>query len=258
MLKTYAKADPPPNRVKPVPITVLRRIMMVAHATTDPALLAIADMICIAFFFLLRPGEYAHSPSDSTPFTFESVQLFRGGHRLDLPHATDAQILTSTFASLTFDNQKNGVRGEVIGLSPSGDRLLCPNRAIARRILHLRQHNAPPATPLHAYYLPRGRLGSVKPPDITSTLRLAIRFLGPALGFLPEDVTARCLRAAGANALLCAGVDTDVIRLLGRWRSDEMLRYLHTQAIPVMRDFARKMLAGGNFTLIPNQTVPCF
>ena len=138
---------------------------MVAHATTDPALLAIANMICIAFFFLLRPGEYAHSPSDSTPFTFESVQLFLGGHRLDLPHATDAQLLTSTFASLTFDNQKNGVRGEVIGLSPSGDRLLCPNRAIARRILHLRQHHAPPATP------PRGRLGSVKPPDITSTLQ---------------------------------------------------------------------------------------
>jgi hypothetical protein len=37
-----------------------------------------------------------------------------------------------------------------------------------------------------------------------------------------------------------------------------MLRYLHTQAVPVMRDFARKMLAGGNFTLIPNQTVPTF
>jgi hypothetical protein len=232
--------------------------MMVAHATTDPALLAIADMICIAFFFLLRPGEYAHSPSDSAPFTLQSVQLFRGGHRLDLSHATEAQIITSTFASLTFDNQKNGVRGEVIGLSPSGDRLLCPNRAIARRVLHLHHHHAPMDTPLHAYYLPRGQQGSVTPTDITSNLRLAVRFLGPALGFLPEDVTARCLRAAGANALLCAGVDTDVIRLLGRWRSDEMLRYLHTQAVPVMRDFARKMLAGGNFTLIPNQTVPTF
>jgi hypothetical protein len=183
----------------------------------------------------------------------ESVQLFRGGHRLDLANAMVAQILTSTFASLTFDNQKNGVRGEVIGLSPSGDCLLCPNRAIARQVLHLRQHNAPPATPLHSYYLPRGRQCVVKPPDITSTLCLAIRFLGPALGFLPEDVTAHCHRAAGANALLCAGVDTDVIRL-----SDKMLCYLHTQAIPVMHDFARKMLAGGNFTLIPYQTAPTF
>ena len=88
-IKTYTQANPPPNQVKPVPISVLCRIMMVAHATTDPALLlATADMICIAFFFLLRPGEYAHSPSDSTPFMLESVQLFRGGHHLDLPNAT--------------------------------------------------------------------------------------------------------------------------------------------------------------------------
>ena len=88
-------------------------------------------------------------------------------------------------------------------------------------------------------------------------MRDAVTFLSPAaLGFLPSDVSARCLRAAGANALLCAKVDTDVIRLLGRWRSDEMLRYLHLQAAPVMKNFARAMISGGEFTLIPNQLVP--
>jgi hypothetical protein len=59
-------------------------------------------------------------------------------------------------------------------------------------------------------------------------------------------------------ALLCAQVDSDILRLLGRWRSDEMLRYLHIQAEPVMRDFSRRMLIGGAFTLLPNQTVPLF
>jgi hypothetical protein len=57
-------------------------------------------------------------------------------------------------------------------------------------------------------------------------------------------------------ALLCAQVDSNVIRLLGRWHSDEMLRYLHVQAEPVMRDFSRRMLLGGSFTLLPNQAVP--
>jgi hypothetical protein len=33
-------------------------------------------------------------------------------------------------------------------------------------------------------------------------------------------------------ALLNGGVDTDIIRLIGRWRSDKMLRYLHVQAEP--------------------------
>ena len=257
MLKAYSKQDSPPNRVKPVPIPVIRRIIAVAIASNDNMNMAIADMICIAFFFLLRPGEYAVSTSESTPFEFKDVQLFRGQLRLSLDTATPAEILSSTFASLTFDKQKNAVRGEVVGHAPSGAPDLCPVQAIGRRILHLREHNAPPYTPLSHAYTAEG-IKQIKPADITSAIRLAVTYLGPSLGFLPSDVSARCLRAAGANALLCGGVDTDVIRLLGRWRSDEMLRYLHTQAGPVLRDFSKKMLAGGSFTLIPNQQVPTF
>ena len=212
-------------------------------------------MICLAFFFLLRPGEYTISAGDSSPFQFEDVQLFRGSSRLNLTTAPEADILTATFASLTFKNQKNGVRGEVIGQACSGNLLLCPVRAIARRILHLRSNRAGPLTPLATVYYD-GSSRPIKPALITDAIRLAVTFLGPSLGFLPTDVTARCLRAAGANALLCAGIDTDVIRLLGRWRSDEMLRYLHAQAGPVLKDFSKKMLSGGSFTLIPNQLVP--
>ena len=57
-------------------------------------------------------------------------------------------------------------------------------------------------------------------------------------------------------ALLCANVDSDRIRLIGRWRSDEMLRYLHVQAEPVMRYLSPAMLTGGRFSLLPNNAVP--
>ena len=57
-------------------------------------------------------------------------------------------------------------------------------------------------------------------------------------------------------ALLCAQVDANVIQLIGRWRSDEMLRYLHVQTEPVMRDFSSRMLQHGSFTLHPNADVP--
>jgi len=57
-------------------------------------------------------------------------------------------------------------------------------------------------------------------------------------------------------ALLYAQDDSNIIRLLGRWRSDEMLWYLHLQAEPVMRNFSRRMLAHGAFVLLPNQAVP--
>ena len=66
----------------------------------------------------------------------------------------------------------------------------------------------------------------------------------------PNEVSARSLRSAGAMALLCAHVDSDTIRLLGRWRSDEMLRYLHVQAQPIMHQFSQRMLHAGSYTML--------
>ena len=79
--------------------------------------------------------------------------------------------------------------------------------------------------------------------------------IGLDLGFLPHEVSARSLRAGGATALLVGKVDPDIIQLIGRWRSDEMLRYLHLSAEPVMKDFARKMLQA-EYNLAPSQLVP--
>ena len=56
-------------------------------------------------------------------------------------------------------------------------------------------------------------------------------------------------------ALLVAKVDTNVIRLLGRWRSDEMFRYLHLSSEPIMKSFARKMLRA-DYTMAATQLVP--
>jgi hypothetical protein len=55
MLSCYSREDPPPNRVKPIPVPILRHIMAQADLAADPVNQAIADMICLAFFFLLRP-----------------------------------------------------------------------------------------------------------------------------------------------------------------------------------------------------------
>lgn len=47
-------------------------------------------------------------------------------------------------------------------------------------------------------------------------------------------------------ALLCLGVDTNISKLISRWRSDEMLRYWHVQTRPVMKGFARRILMMGD------------
>jgi hypothetical protein len=65
-------------------------------------------------------------------------------------------------------------------------------------------------------------------------------------------VSARSLRPGGATTLLCAGVNPDAIQLLGRWKSDFMLRYLRVAAQTNTGFFAARMLAAGAFTFAPN------
>ena len=145
MIAAWKREDPPANRVKPIPIAVIRRTAYLAqHLPADAELLrATADMIIIAFFFLLRPGEYTDSPSETTPFTLGDVQLAIGNRRLPLDTATDAELGQARTASLTFTTQKNGVENEVIRHFLSGDPYICAVKAITRRVCHLRSHNAP-------------------------------------------------------------------------------------------------------------------
>jgi len=170
-------------------------------------------MIIVAFFFLLRPGKYTNSASEMTPFSLNDVQLFVGVRRMNILTSTDAKLHTATFASLTFTDQKNGVRGKVIGLSLSGDPFLCCVKACARRVVHLGAHNAPATTPLATAYINQTP-HKIQPKQITKALKDCVTFLGADLGFLATDVTARCLRASGANALLLAKVNTGIIRLI--------------------------------------------
>ena len=256
--KAWGKEDPPPHRVKPIPLSVIRKIAESAHNGPSERRQAIADMIVIAFFFLLRPGEYTYGGrgrSRSQPFRLKDVQFFQGTRRIDLTTCSELELQLASFSTLEFDDQKNSVRGEVIGLGQSGDLLICPVKALLRRVLYLRRHGADPDTPLATLFQDTAR--GVSAQMITKEIREAVRVLGPEnLGFNPSDVTARCLHAAGANALLLSGVDGDIIRLIGRWRSDEMLRYLHVQAAPLMAHYSARMLLSSNYRMIPNQEVP--
>ena len=190
--KEKKKKDPPPNCVKPIPIQVIRTIQFVAGNSANLALQRTADMIVLAFFFLLRPGEYTASPSDTQPFDLRSVQLFLGGRCLDLVTSSDAQLRCATFASLTFDMQKNGVRGEVIGLGLSGDPVLCPVLTLFRIIILLCLANASPLTPLLSVFL-NGLWKPITPNMISTAIKQAVTLAGPSQGYLASDVSACCL-----------------------------------------------------------------
>ena len=164
--------------------------------------------------------------------------------------ASAATCAATKFVSLLFTTQKNGVKGESIRHGVTVHPHACAVAAIRRSVSHLRQHGATPDTHLTAvcngttWY-------TVRSNDITAALRAATTLMGPQVGFTPEDVIARSMRASGAMALLMASVDTHTIRLVGRCRSDFMLRYLHTTAHTFTEGLATRMVQHEDYALIP-------
>ena len=86
---------------------------------------------------------------------------------------------------------------------------------------------------------------------MTAALCAATTIIVPQVGFTPDNGSARSMRAGGAMALLMARVDTDKIRLVGRWRSNAILRYLHRTAQTVTEGLTAYMVQHGDYALIP-------
>lgn len=256
LFQSWKKDDAPPVRVKPLPLSVVARVW--AHAQLEScrmAAQAAADCLVLGFYFLLRPGEYLGAPKHPTGgplFRLRDVQLWIGSRSLDTLTCPLSELLAATFVCLTFREQKNGVRNETIGHGRSGHPHLCPVLSVAARVATLRQSAATADTPLNAF---RESASSpfryVAATDLTRRIRAAL-LLHPDPAYTVADVSVRSTRAGGAMALLCAGIDSDRIRLVGRWRSDEMYRYLHVQAQPVMTGLSAAMLRGGSFRLTPS------
>ena len=256
-LRSYAKADKPPVRVKPVPITIILYILRVAyhiHRTDDGQ--ALADMICIAFYFLLRPGEYTGTTTDDQPFLIQDVTLHLGTRPLDSYNAPLDHIMAATSVTYTFTTQKNCNRNEQVSHSRSKHPEACPVKATIRRILYHRRMNTPINKPLATYYNAHNRRVAITATDVTEQLRAAACATFHQTGILAATISARSLRAGGAMALMCGNIDFDIIKLLGRWHSDAMLRYLHVQAQPVIRQLAVKMFNHGRYSFTPTDTVP--
>ena len=58
------------------------------------------------------------------------------------------------------------------------------------------------------------------------------------------------MRAGGAMSLLMERVNTDTILLVGRWRSNVMMCYLHTTAQTFTEGLASHMVQHGDYALI--------
>ena len=122
--------------------------------------------------------------------------------------------------------------------------------AMRRQVAYIRRHGATSEMPLSSFKKAT-KWQQIRGDDITAAIRAVVRAAGPAIIFTKEDISARSLQAGGAMDLLMARVDPYIIRLVGRWRSDTMLRYLHTTANSFTEGISEEMFKHGAYMLIP-------
>jgi hypothetical protein len=121
---------------------------------------AVGDLTLIAFYYLLRIGEYTikgirNETKQTVQFKRENITFFkknRLGQLRCLPREeSDHLIATADGATLKLDNKKNGWKGVCVYQEANGEGYNCPVRALGRRYVHLRQHGAGATTFLSTF-----------------------------------------------------------------------------------------------------------
>ena len=266
-LKSMEDDDDPQARAYPANLTILRampKALDMAHAEYGAFNSHVIDLVIVAFWWLLRPAEYLNTSTPearSQAFLFKHIHFTIAGTVYNARTAplNDSNLSSIEFASLEFDDQKNAVKGEQVGHKPTTDRFFCPCKALGRIALRMRRDSATLDDPIYRHYNrhpKHTRWFSVTPTHVTNALRHAAATLVEQTGIDHMKLTSRSLRPGGATALLCARVDKDAIMLLGRWKSDAMLRYLRIQAASHAHNYAQQMLDHGAFTFQPSSYSP--
>ena len=204
-----------------------------------------ADLCNIAFYFLLRVGEYTHPRTTGTrntkPFAVKNVTFWNGSRIVPNTASLD-QLLQATSATIVIPRQTNGVKGQSIHQQCTGTRL-SPIKSLARRVHHIMHNFRSQQRPIYwvknpLFLQPR----FVTPDNINHTIRLAAHATGLFnRGYEPSDVSSHSLRAGGAMALHLAGADTKTIMKMGRWKSDTFRMYIHEQISAFSAGLSTKM-----------------
>ncbi len=243
-IEGYRRQDPPPQAKLAVPVTVPH--WAVDHGLakgSTPKQQAAGDLTLIAFYYLLRVGEYTlTNPKQkrrTKQFRVCDVTFWKDG--TILPSTSPRQVLlTADSATLTITNQKNGTKGQVIHHGCTATQH-SPITALARRVAHILGHTTDVTTPLCTYYAKK-QAKHIRATDINANVKNAVKALGlESAGFTARLVSSHSLRAGGAMAMKLNGADRDTIRKQGRWSSDTFLMYIHEQIAAFSSGLATQM-----------------
>ncbi len=162
MLDGMRKDDPHTKKKLPVEADVPEFLVSLgAEKGASERVRAVGDCALIAFYYLLRVGEYTvkgtrNETKQTEQFRLRDTRFFlndaKGRLRLLARDAPEEDVMRADGATLRLGNQKNGWKNVCIFQEANGHPRDCPVRALGRRVCHIRSNTSKPDTLLSAYF----------------------------------------------------------------------------------------------------------
>lgn len=231
---TYETEDPPPRPKLAVPVALAHHAYKYARTGRNPKTEATGDLVNIAFYYLLRVGEYTYDGKRqrkrTRQFRVRDITFWAEDGTV-IPNTEPLEVLlTATEATMTISNQKNGTRGQVIHHEMPNNTEDSPLSSLAYRVAHIMAHTNNQDTPISAYFTKKHTMQHVYAGDINTFIKRAVKSLDlEKKGFVAKYVSSHSLRAGGAMAMRLNGILPDTIKKYGRWSSETWTMYIHEQ-----------------------------
>jgi hypothetical protein len=234
---------------------------------------AIRDLSLIAFYYLLRIGEYTlkgmrNETKQTIRFKYEDITFFKKYSSRQLPclprDAPAHLIATADGVTMKLDNQKNRWKGVCIYQEANGDDYLCPVKVLGWWFLHLHLHQGTGKTFLFSYWT-KGTKANVTAENISRALKSALTELQyPTNKGIPiSRINTHSLHSGSTNALALAWYLDTQIQKMGQWRGATFKEYIREELACYARGMSRDMkqkfnfvnIAGNAFTQINDKTL---
>jgi hypothetical protein len=221
-------------------------------AADDTRLVVVADIAIIAYFFAMRSCEITTTPQRGrTKIVRLRGVTFRDdkGRELEIRNY-DGLKSEATRVTITFEDQKNGLKMDKRTHQKTNDEIMCPVRrliAIVRR-LDESGFEVDPDTTLNLA-IKDGVRTTITGEYLRDSLRATCREGGGKreFGYDPDEIGTRSIRSGAAMGLFLMDHSVAKIMILGRWSSDAFLVYIRPQVMEWTNQMSSDMIQNESF-----------
>jgi hypothetical protein len=253
-LRACDNGDPPKKQQRAITPQLLRcmyeRSGCGSGKKHDSEAAIVAEVAIVAYFFAMRSCEITETPTPGrTKITRLRGVIFRDQANWELDHHT-GDLTTARRVTVTFENQKNGLKNDRRTHEKTGDPVMCPVLRLAslvQRILR-RMPLAGTDTPVSTMRLGKEQT-TVKAETLRRHLRLACTLGGgkAVFGYSALDIGTRSIRSGAAMGLFLMNHPVAKIMILGRWSSDAFLDYIRPQVLEWTNQMSADMIRHNSF-----------